>query len=564
MEVEIFSSKGSFYAAIFRRYTRQWRFLCHLIFLRWRLWLAWVYPLKPIEVFKPPTDVWKGEIARGQELMQGEYPQDMGQGSFEGQFWQKLLQQPRNAQRRLYEFQWLRHLDAYENRSKSAELARRLIEEWRVERQTHTRVDRWISTRAERLALSLCYLNLLNFEASPSWKAKQQRDGYEAALQLADLMRRQKELTGFSTLKALLIAALSLPNMRFLLRPVCRNLHRAIKVRFLADGGHKSRNPELLRWDMAVLLEIRGIMKDRKLPIAPEFDEILQRGLDALSGFMHGDEKLACFNGSIEHPVSKLVNLWQIWRKPKPLAETILPQSGYVCVKLSDTSLIMDVSHRHRKNHSNHVGPLAFEYSRPGARLFVNCGDYRGNDTQWADIGFRTAAHSTLSFDHYDAWDTNDNSATPSGHCSIEEQENGINITADHYGYMDRLGYVHERNLKLFDHGKEMVGSERLRHVPRRKAYLDEPVENLTFRFHLHPSVSVEKMTPKMVKLKLKNGEYWEFSIEDENLAPVVTESIYLGETGLPQETMQLVIQAPAFDEEEDKLFHWKLQLADA
>ncbi|GEM_PF-4260375 len=562
MAAEIISSKGKNFFRLLRKNTRELRFLCNLIKLQIRFWLARVWPL-PLAMYQEhPHDPWKPEKVRGDAFINGEFCEGMGGTPFERDFWKCVGGLPLSWQRRMHEFQWLRDLSVVEDKVKASELARQLVDEWWEQEDIHGEIGHRVTIRAERLAHCFCYHELLAHGASVAWLRKQQKYYFNELLMLGDALRRKEHYIGFSALKAMLFAAMVIPSMAFLLRPVNRMLHHAMKTRFFADGGHRTRSPEFHRWDVTTLLEIRAAMKHRHIPITPEFDEMMQCGLDALAGLSHGDGNIACFHSSIEEPVNLQMNLWQEWRKSKPLPQKILPDMGYVHLKRKDSYCIFDVGYRPMTSRHHYAGALAFEFSRVGARMIVNCGAYRGEDEVWDKVSYRTAAHSTLSLDQYDAWGKGGRNQTTfkAGHCSVEEGENETRVLADHYGYADRLGYVHEREVALSEDGKILSGRDSLRSVAKHLSYARDTAENMHLRFHLHPSVTVEKMAPQAITLKLKNDELWDFSVDDKDVVPLVEESIYLGENGLPQSSFQLVISASLADEEDEKSFSWKLQ----
>ncbi len=558
-------SKRRFYSRVVRLYTRKLRYLSNLIKLRIRLWLSVVWPLSctPIEEDAPECP-WAPKLESAQALISGKFCEDMGGNSFED-FWICIQKLSRNFQRRIHDFQWLNDLSIYGDKDEAAEFARRIIDQWHHYEKEHHSVAHQVTVRAERLAYCLSFHHLLAHNAPKKWLRRQQRYYYTEIIMLADLLRRKEHYAGFSALKALLAASLVFPSMRFLQRPVNRVLHQAMAVRFFADGGHRTRSPEFHRWDIATLLELRTVLKQKQLHITPEFDEHMQRGLDALASFMHGDSKLACFHDSIEQPVDRFINLWQVWRLPKPLAQQVLPKTGFVNLKRDESTVIFDVGYKPSNKLHHHASPLSFEFSRIGARLISNCGAYRGNDEAWKRASYRTAAHSTLCVDTVDAWaGYNSDNGFKLGLCSVDDNDEQLRLIADHYGYADSFGIIHEREISLSADGKSLHGIDYVRPAPKKVLYTAHEAENIHIRFHLHPSVSIEKITPQAVVLRLKNDELWNFFLEGDNKVPLVEESIYLGEDGFPQETIQLVISAAIDDEqahEGDRQFAWKLEL---
>jgi uncharacterized heparinase superfamily protein len=558
----IISSRGKAISKFFRRHTRSLRFLGHLIRLKWRLALAPVWPLDIPTYSQYLQDPWQGEASRGLSLLNGTFCDEHGGKAYE-KLWECGRELPYDIQLKMHEFGWLRDLAQCTPKAEAAEKARRLIDEWWEVRYQHIDSAMRMTTRAERLSNCLLHHEFLLKGASQVWLRRQNRYYQNEIISLADMLRRREHVAGFTAMKALLFASMVFPSMKFLLAPVNRYLIAAIKSRLCGDGGHRTRSAEFLHWDMTMLLGIRAALKGRKLPIAPVFDEVVQNGLDALATLTHGDGKTACFHSSIERPVQELNNLWMSWRKSKPLPQKILPKSGYAHLYKKDAHLIMDVGYQPALGIYHYAGPLAFEFSREGARFIVNCGAYRGSHLAWQEVSYHTAAHSSFSVNGVDAWEgLEDEADAKMGHCSVEEDEKGIEIRADHCGYTHSLGLLHERQIHLNEQGDLLKGQDRIlrvssaseKYAKRTKACL---------RFHLHPSVSVAKVTPKFLMLRLKNDEFWEFSIEDaEESVPLVEESVYLGEKGIPQKSVQLVIPLPSLSDQKESVVKWRLALS--
>lgn len=279
-------SKRRLYARIFRLYTRKIRFILHLVKLQIRLWLSAVWPLSftPIDDIYPECP-WTPKLENAQALLNGEFCKDMvgdEVDEFED-FWICIRRLSLTVQRKMHDFQWLKDLSIHGDRDAAAEFSRDLINQWRQYERQHNDLAHHVTSRAERLAYCLSFHDLLAHNASKKWLRRQQRYYFKEIIMLADILRRKQHYAGFSALKALLFASLVFPSMEFLKRPVNRMLHQAMSVRFFADGGHRTRSPQFHRWDTATLLELHAVLKQYQLHFSPEFDEIMQRGLDALA-----------------------------------------------------------------------------------------------------------------------------------------------------------------------------------------------------------------------------------------------------------------------------------------
>lgn len=562
---KILTSRRKLWVRILRRHTRDIRFILNLIKLRLRLWVTPIWPVSLAVIDDDlPESPWKGSVDNARALISGEFCENMGGEEPYDDFWMCIQRLSPNVQRRMHEFQWLRDLANYDEQDEAAEFARKLMDEWWHYEFDHPEFVNTVTIRAERLVYCLNFYDLIFHNAPKRWKRKQQNHYFSELLLLGDILRRKEHYAGFSTMKALLFSSFMFPAMRFYKRPVYRILDKALAVRFYADGGHRTRSPEFHRWDIATLIELRSVLKQKQIPIKPDFDLAMQRGLDALATMTHGDGRLACFHDSIEQPVDKFINLWLSWRKPKPLPQQTLPKTGFVHLKRSESTIIFDVGYKPVSRLHHHSSPLSFEFSRHGARVIANCGAYRGEEEAWKEASYSTAAHSTLSIDAYDAWTGQEESTVASfkaGFCSVEEQNENVTLVADHYGYADYFGIVHEREITLSQDGAVVQGIDRIREVPQKLIQPEFAAESIFIRFHLHPTVSIEKIVPEAVVLRLKNDELWHFSLEGEVKVPQVEESIYLGEDGLPKPTLQLVVEVPFAESsaETERAYGWKL-----
>ena len=119
---------------------------------------------------------------------------------------------------------------------------------------------------------------------------------------------------------------------------------------------------------------------------------------------------------------------------------------------------------------------------------------------------------------------------------------NGWSVDANHDGYADSFGIVHERRIRLAPRGESLTGSDRL--VPSGRGKRGETP--FAVRFHIHPDVRVSPSQGGDILLKLPGGEGWRFRVGGG--VPTVEESIYVGgETNRRAE--QLVVAGSVRDE---------------
>jgi uncharacterized heparinase superfamily protein len=121
-------------------------------------------------------------------------------------------------------------------------------------------------------------------------------------------------------------------------------------------------------------------------------------------------------------------------------------------------------------------------------------------------------------------------------------------LDARHNGYEEPFGLTHRRRLFLTPDGLELIGEETLTGRGGRAFAL---------RFHLHPAVQVSiAQSSQSAILKLPQGGGWRLRAQGGELS--LTDSIYLGQTGLVRRTQQLVVQGAI--EDDTTQVKWALQ----
>ena len=113
-----------------------------------------------------------------------------------------------------------------------------------------------------------------------------------------------------------------------------------------------------------------------------------------------------------------------------------------------------------------------------------------------------------------------------------------------HDGYLQRLGLIHERELRLAAHGKRLRGSERIRTRAHDRLRRDVP---FSIHFHLHPDTTCEPWQgtagsagPGIV-IHLRNGQCWLFRAT--GAAVGIEESIFFTGSSGPRPSLQIVLR---------------------
>jgi len=356
---------------------------------------------------------------------------------------------------------------------------------------------------------------------------------------------------------ALALAGICLPDGGPRGREGLRRLARALDEQILSDGGHASRSPQALLDALTDVLTVREALVARGAQPPRFLQNALDRMLQMLRFFRHGDGGLALFHGGGEGPAEQVAALLKIDdARARPLASHFFivlsdhlkiddararplahaPASAYARVAAQRTRVIVDAGTAPWGPYADaaHASALAFEMSSGAARIIVNCGPAAGKGTEWRDAARATAAHSTITID-----DTSSAAILGAGmaqsllgprlvrgpqRITIQRQdsEGGTWLALSHDGYVAPFGITHHRRLYLDASGRDFRGEDRL------EAGQGGAAHAFAARFHLHPDIRVSlAQDGRSAILKLANGEGWRFRVAHATL--VIEPSVYLG-----------------------------------
>jgi uncharacterized heparinase superfamily protein len=507
-----------------------------------------------------PQDLWQGKPALGRAILGGEFTFHGESFRITPESWRAVEQRDLAWQRELNQFAWLRDVAAFHDDMEEAGRIRRFIQEWWRGRQHQHPVGRHPDIAGERVAQWLCHRDFLLRGASPHFRRRFFKQLYTELLKLEQHRLRKQDTTSFTALKGLIFGALSLPSAPFLLLPALKTLEHAVALRFFADGGHISRSPEWHVEELKTLLEIRALLDYRKAADFQFLERALSKIIAALATVTHPDASLALFNDSTEISTREVMRLWQTWRKPQPKPASHLTQMGFVRLQQAASVLVMDVGLPNPALSRSFYGTLAFEFSNNEERIIVNCGAYRGGDSEWRRACKATGAHSTLSIDHANSWLTSDETQhslvfQPEVRCHLDEQPESLMVDAAYNGYIPFAGMVHYRKLTLLAEGNCLQGVEVL--TPH-KAAAARDTHRVQIRFHLAPEITIHRISRGSIELKTASGQMWRFQSPKE-FAAGVEESVYLGKQGRPIPTAQICIES-LINGQSDVRIDWELR----
>ncbi len=380
------------------------------------------------------------------------------------------------------------------------------------------------------------------------------------AKQIRMLMRKvltqKNDLARLQTAIALVIATTGLSGLEKLRGLVFKRLNVELGKQIFADGGHASRNPQVLRDILADLIPVRAALEKARLEVPVELNAALERMMPALRFFTYLDGGLAVFNG-VDDTGSGLVKriLETDSVHGKPLIHA--PHSGYVRLMQGNSNVMIDTGKPALPSVSSGAaaGVLAFEFCDGASRIVTNCGHVQYGKHAWDSASRRTQAHSGLCLDNQSSSKILDSkiwqrlfggSVVLSAHNVETETSNvkeGAVFFGRHDGYAKTHGIKHERNLFLSANGFDFRGEDSF--VPDMQHADAIGSTPFAIRFHLHPSVRATlSQDGASAMLLLANKTGWRFSARGCQLK--LEESVYLPENGRVRKTYQLVLRGIA------------------
>ncbi len=347
-------------------------------------------------------------------------------------------------------------------------------------------------------------------------------------------------------LRGLAYAGLTLEGREEYVEQALHILDEQIDKQILSDGGHISRDPNILMETIRILIDIRSAIRQAGYPAIDKIQHGLDRAVPALRFFRHGDGCFGLFNGTQELNDDAIKNtVMHAGSRARTLNS--LPHSGYERVQMGRALLIADIGKPAAWPHDckAHNAPLSFEFSYGRERIFVNCGTHP-TCPKWQQALKSSPAHNALIIDNM--------SPQPMKKKSLnrDDKKDIVLIDGSHDGYLVSKGITHRRRFYIADKGHDFRGEDNL----TCSTGLTKP-NHIDIRFHLHPDVKVSLIKGgSEALLRLNSGAGWRFTIVGGELT--LKNSIYLGEGIRPRKTKQLIING--LMDRDHCQFKWALQ----
>lgn len=451
----------------------------------------------------------------------------------------------------LHRFRWLRHMKGAASDLASTN-ARALVNDWILSNGRQLSGTAWkMEVTAARVIAWMQYSRLLLVDSDSVFYrrfmgslARQVRYLRGLASSMSD------DLDALEVRIALAYASQVLPTSARAEKSAARHLEQQLKAQILADGGHVSRNPDVLAGLLTDLLPLVQCYVSASKPVPQELVRAVDRMFPALRFFRHVDGHVALFHGAGAFNLYlSAATLRHDQNGAQPLGH--MPHSGYQRLARGGTVIIADTGVAPSGPHgfNGHASCLAFEMSSGRQRLIVNSGVDSLHRENYRQMARMTAAHSTLAVDDtssarfagFGSASRDHRVAIVSGPSTVRierrDNEAAPGFVAQHDGYLRSFGLWHERAMSLHDSGSRIEGRDRLVHQGRSGS---EAQHRFDIRFHLHPVVRTDIEDSRSVRFYTEQGESWIFVARRGEVT--LEESIHFAGIAGPVRSRQIVV----------------------
>lgn len=296
----------------------------------------------------------------------------------------------------------------------------------------------------------------------------------------------------------------------------------------LPDGGHVSRNPQMLLETLLDIIPVRAAMMARHEAVPQPLATAIERMFPMLRMLRHGDGGLANFQGSGAPEVDS-VKAVMAHDKTAGRPFFAAPHSGYCRLAHRSGLLIVDAGLQKPCN-----GPLAFEFSDGHHRIITNCGMPQSASVAWQRAAADIAAHNTIEIVALPGGTRN----VPAADVITSPQGSLVNCSSEISGRSGKIS--HQRNIFLSQNGGDLRGEDRIVQIVA-KGFAPKQLD-FTMRFHLHPEVKASSTRKgARIVLMLANKTAWQFSARGGLMT--LEESVFLGDGTGPKKSHQIVIR---------------------
>src|SRR5258708_381354 len=221
---------------------------------------------------------------------------------------------------------------------------------------------------------------------------------------LASIARQARHLARVATeemqgaarlqaLKGLILAGIALGVGERRVGRAIADLARELLLQVLPDGGHIERSPAVQLMVLRDIVDVRTALRTAHIVVPDALQMAIDRMAPMLRLFRHGDGRLAQFNDTSEE-YGALADLLLTRSEVRARPPVSAPHSGFQRLHSRQTIVIADTGAPppHGPARHAHAGTPSFEMTVGRERLIVNCGAYRGNNSDWRRAARNTAA----------------------------------------------------------------------------------------------------------------------------------------------------------------------------
>jgi uncharacterized heparinase superfamily protein len=463
-------------------------------------------------------------------------------------------------QKELYGFGWLHNLEAAGD-DIAREKAQALGSGW-LSYSRHAPAIAWdIEIVARRITALLSHAGfLLEGADSQFYDAMMKALSQELHYLTVNYTEPGAPAARLRALTALLLAGHCIAEHQSYLDTYFQAFCSELEKQILPDGGHISRNPNML---VELLLEFLPL-KQCFLARSHEAPEALNSAIKRMMGMIRflrlGDGSLARFNG-MGATRSDLTAAVLAYSDDEDMPRIYAPDSGYCRIERGKTVIIADVGAppAGMAGSQSHAGYLAFEMTSGIEPIIVNCGAARDEQSDWGVACRSTAAHSTLTVNEqsssrlikrrlgYPKRALYVLSGPKSVRGEVKQDQRDLLLRAIHDGYKDRFGFLHQRRLRLTGDGRAVEGVDQLICPPHGRPLTKEG-DSFSIHFHLHPRVSPRlDAEENSVSLTLPDAQLWKFRAAGARVE--IEESIFLADPIIQKRSLQIVLRGPCASE---------------
>ena len=466
----------------------------------------------------PPDPEFARDLSLGRLILAGRSVQLAGRSPFQ------VLEGGPDWQAQLHGFGWLRDLAAA-GTSEAAEQARKLTRDWLTQIAHLPGITWQPDILANRILAWLSHSGFL-LEASEPEFFRSVAVSLGCQIGALNAARRHTPAgqARLRCLLALVMADLTLAGRDLKLERSEANFLAELQHQILPDGGHVSRNADVVLALLLQLLPVRRCYTARERAVPAALTDAIDSMLTFLRAMRRTDGGLAQFNGAGARQADVLATVLAFDDGVEALPVE-LPASGYVRLACGQTVLLMDCGAPPPLEFSGsaQAGCLSFEMSYGTSVIFRNGGYPGAARASERPVARATASHNTLVLDNQSSGRllTSRTIQKICGNAALVEPGTvtmrysevfgARAIEASHDGYARAHQLIHKRRFEMSADGSRLEAVDQL--GPRSGVLRLGRDVPFAIHFHLAAGISAElNADRKSVTLAVPGEPGWQLA----------------------------------------------------